>query len=192
MNTNLYKIFTLKEKNFKLIHDVVARKLTVNSDKRGTLVEILKTSWTDIFDSEILPFTQVYYSKTKSGVARDKSDWHFHPGGQVDRYVVISGEVIFAIYDTREKSKTRNFLNLFWIGESLGKTGQYSLLVPPRTLHCFIVVSKKPATLLNFPSRLYDPREEVRIPFKKFPLPDGTIFSWTKVKKAHKMYAKQQ
>lgn len=188
---DLYRIFTPKEKNYKLIHDVVARKLIVNSDARGNLVEILKTTWKDIYHPKTLPFTQVYYSSTEPGVARDEKHWHFHPGGQVDRYIVISGEAVFAVYDTRDKSKTHNLFNLFWMGEKIGDSGQYTLLVPARTLHCFIVVGKKPATLLNFPSCLYDPQEELRIPFRKFPLPDGSTFSWKKVEKAYKIYAKQ-
>jgi dTDP-4-dehydrorhamnose 3,5-epimerase-like enzyme len=74
------------------------------------------------------------------------------------------------------------------MGESLGNKYQYTLLVPARTLHCFIVVGEKPATLLNFPSRLYDPAEEVRLPFAEHPLADGSVFSWEKVKSAYRQY----
>lgn len=191
MPDNLYKIFTLPEKDIQLVHDVIIRKLVVNSDPRGSLTEILKTTWKDIYNEKDLPFTQVYYSTTQAGVARDQSDWHFHPGGQIDRYVVISGDVVFAVYDIREKSATEDKLNLFWIGETLGNEGQYTLLVPPRTLHGFLVVSRKPATLLNFPNKLYDPQEEWRIPFENFPLPDGSTFSWKKVQKAFNKYAQK-
>lgn len=188
---NLYQIFTLSEKDYPLIHGVVTRKLVVNEDARGNLVEVLKTTWEDVYHEKHLPFTQVYYSTTKAGVARDQHKWHFHPGGQVDRYVVIFGDVVLAIYDVREKSPTKDFFNLFFMGESLGKKGQYEILVPPRTLHCFLVVGDKPATLLNFPNRLYDSEEEWRIPFENFPLPDGSTFSWEKVKEAYKKYAKK-
>ncbi|MCH7952089.1 dTDP-4-dehydrorhamnose 3,5-epimerase family protein [Patescibacteria group bacterium] len=191
MKKTMYAIYTLKERSYPLIHDATVRKLIVHSDPRGTLTEVLKTTWEDIYDEDKMPFTQVYYSTTKSGVARDKSDWHFHPGGQADRFVVIFGDIILAIYDVRENSPTKDRFNLFWMGQSLGNEGQYTIVIPQRILHCYLVVSKKPATLLNFPSRLYDPDEEGRIPFKNFPLPDGSTFSWEKVRKASTAYAKK-
>lgn len=191
MKNNLYRIYTPKEKSYPLIHDVVLRKLIVNSDERGNLVEVLKTTWEDIYDREKLPFTQAYYSTTRKGVARDKNDWHFHPGGQIDRYVVIFGDVVFAVYDLRENSKSKDKLNLFWAGESLGPEGQYEILVPKHSLHGFQVVGDKPATLMNFPNKLYNPKEELRLSFEDYPLPDGSIFSWEKVVEAHKEYAKK-
>ena len=191
MKRPLYNIFTTKEKGYPVIHDVVIRKLVVNADPRGTLTEILKTTWEDIYNAKTLPFTQVYYSATKSGTARDVDRWHFHPGGQVDRYAVIFGDVVFAIYDVRENSPSKDRLNLFLVGESLGPQGQFELLVPAHTLHGFLVVSQKEATLLNFPSRLYDPKEEVRLPFENFPLPDGSTFSWDKVRRAYERYVKK-
>lgn len=185
MNSKLYRIYTLKEQDYPLVHDVVVKKLAVHTDPRGTLIEILKTTWKDVYDAKRLPFTQVYYSTTKAGVARDQDHWHFHPGGQVDRYVVINGDVVFVIYDVRSDSPTKDILNLFLVGKSLGDTGQYELLVPSHTLHGFLVVSETPATLLNFPNRLYDPDEELRLPFENFPLPNGSTFSWEKVKDAY-------
>jgi len=190
MKQDLYKIFTLS-KQYSRIYDVVVRKLLVHSDPRGILSEVLKTTWEDMYNPKTMPFTQVYYSTTKSGIARDKDRWHFHPGGQIDRYVVLFGDVVFAIYDVREGSPTKDMLNLFLVGESLGPQGQYEILVPPRTLHGFLVVSKIPSMLLNFPNRLYDPEEEVRIPFENFPLPDGSTFSWEKVRKAYTDYDKK-
>ncbi len=191
MKEPIYRIFTLTEKNYTLINGVVIRKLTVHTDPRGTLTEILKTTWENIYNKKRLPFTQVYYSTTKRGLARDKGRWHFHPGGQCDRYAVILGDVVFAIYDVRENSPTKNQLNLFLVGESLGSLGQYELLVPPQTLHGFLVVSQKDVTLLNFPNRLYDPKEEVRLPFADFPLPDGSTFSWKEVRMAYETYVKK-
>lgn len=191
MNSGIYQMYTLREADYPLIHDVVLRRLVVNSDLRGNLVEVLKTTWEDVYDPREFPFTQVYYSSTNPGTARDRDRWHFHPGGQVDRYVVIAGDAVFAIYDIRETSPTCDTLNLFLIGESLGPDGQYEILVPARTLHGFLVVSRKPATLLNFPSRLYDPDEEWRLPFEDFPLPDGSIFSWNKVRQVFRSYVKK-
>jgi dTDP-4-dehydrorhamnose 3,5-epimerase len=178
---NLSTLITPSDIPKKMVNGVVFRKLVVNQDDRGNLVEVLKTSWADIYNSRDLPFTQVYHSTTKPGVARDIDCWHFHPGGQMDRYSVIFGDVVVAVYDIRYNSATKDTLNLFALGERFVAEGQAILLVPPKTLHGFVVVGKKPATLLNFPSKLYDPEEEWRLPFSQYPLPDGSTFSWKKV-----------
>jgi dTDP-4-dehydrorhamnose 3,5-epimerase len=181
--TNPYRLFTLKnQKTYPLIHDVVIRPLKVNRDNRGTLTETLKTVWPDVYHHQKAPFAQMYFSATKPGVARDVDQWHYHPGGQQDRFFVITGDIVTAIYDVRKSSPTKGTLNLFSMGESQGNQGQYLLMVPPRTHHGYVVVSKKPAILGNFPTRLYDPKEELRILFKDLPLSDGSIFSWEKVK----------
>jgi len=44
---------------------------------------------------------------------------------------------------------------------------------------------------LNFPNKLYDPEEELRLPFAQYPLPDGSIFSWETVDKAFHSYAQK-
>ena len=62
----------------------------------------------------------------------------------------------------------------------------YIVLIPKRTLHGFMVVSKEPGILLNFPTSLHDPKEEVRIPYDEADIkyPDGKRFSWTDVRNA--------
>ena len=171
--------FTLdKMKTYPLVDGVVVHPLKVNRDERGTLTETLKITWKDIYDGKTRPFTQMYFSKTQSGVARDEDKWHYHPGGQEDRFGVIKGDIIVAIYDWQKDSPTYQFLNFFKMGESQGNEGQYLLLVPPRVYHGFVVVSKKPAILINYPTRLYDPKEEQRVPFKEVKMKDGSSFNW--------------
>ena len=137
-----------------------------------------------------MPFAQTYYSITKTGVARDEKLWHYHPGGQQDRFGVIQGEIVVAIFDWRKNSTTYGQLNLFRLGELPQDKGQYLVLVPKRCLHGFVVVSHKPAILFNFPTRLYDPKEEKRIPLNKVKLADKSFFSWDKVRKDFKVKAK--
>ena len=167
-----------------LIKDVVVHPLKVNRDPRGILVETLKTEWKDVFGPS-LPFAQMYYSITEPGVARDEDRWHYHPTRQVDRFGVISGDIVVAIYDWREVSPTFGRLNLFKLGESNGDHGQYLVLIPRNTLHGFVVVSAKPAVLFNYPTELYDPREEGRISHQEYPIRflDGRAFSWEAVRK---------
>jgi len=176
--------FTLNKLGaYPLVDGVVIRPLKVNRDPRGTLTEALTTDWQDVFDKKERPFAQMYFSRTKPGTARDEDKWHYHPGGQEDRFGVISGDIVIAVLDKRKESRTKNVLNLFQMGEGQGEKGQYLLLIPPRALHGFVVVGKKPVVLFNFPTRLYDPKEEARIPFEKEKLEDGSVFSWEKILK---------
>lgn len=171
--------FTLdKIKSYKLINGVVIHPLKVNRDPRGILVETLQQEWTNVFDSQKLPFSQTYFSITKSGVARDKNRWHYHPTKQIDRFVVVKGDIVIALYDWRKGSKTKDLLNLFKMGESNGDDGQYLLLIPVNVLHCFLVVSKSEGIILNYPTTLYDPKEEGRLPFNQLKLSNGSYFSW--------------
>src|SRR3990172_1364160 len=172
----------LKNQN-NLIADVVLYPLKVNRDASGILVETLKTDWPEVFGKD-RPFAQSYYSLTPSGMARDEDTWHQHPN-QEDRFVLIQGDIVVAIYDWRKESPTFGKLNLFKMGETEGDVGQYLLLIPKNTLHGFCVVSQKSALLLNFPTLLYNPAEEGRISYKEVEakLSDGTDFNWDLVKR---------
>ena len=170
-----------------LIGDIVIYPLKVNRDGRGILVETLKTSWPEVFSGS-RPFAQNYYSITNAGVARDEETWHYHPD-QEDRFIVVKGDIVVAIYDWRKDSSTNGKLNLFKMGEKEGDDGQYLLLIPSNTLHGFCVVSKEPAILLNFPTLLYNPEEEGRISHQEagVKLPDGGPFSWGLVRKEFRL-----
>lgn len=176
------EFITLKNKdNFKLIQDVLIYPLKVNKDESGILVETLRRDWPEIYGKDREFFMQ-YFSITNSGVARDENVWHYHPTIQEDRFLVVSGEIIVALADSREDSSTKGLLNLFRMNY---QTDPYILLIPKKTLHGFMVVSKEPAILLNFPTALYNPKEEGRIPYEEvdIKLPDKSLFSWESVRK---------
>ncbi len=167
------------------IHEVQVRPLRVNRDPRGILVETLRADWSDIFDSERLPFAQTYYSITEPNVARDETEWHVHQY-QEDRFAVLSGDLVIGLHDPRPDSPTTGVVNLFLLGESLGDYGQVAVLIPKRVHHGFVVGPDRPALLTNFPTRIYDPGDEGRIPFDQVDarMSDGTVFSWDLVRKA--------
>ena len=99
-SNNVYKIITLDNiMSNNIIHDVTVRPLRVNRDPRGSLTECLRTDWNDVYNTENSPFAQMYYSTTDPGVARDEKEWHFHPGGQQDRFGVIKGDIVVAMLD---------------------------------------------------------------------------------------------
>ncbi|MCC6173771.1 MAG: dTDP-4-dehydrorhamnose 3,5-epimerase family protein [Chloroflexi bacterium] len=168
-----------------MIADVVARRLRVNRDPRGSLVETLKIDWSDCYHTEARPFAQTYYSVTEPWVARDEDRWHVH-ALQTDRFVVPGGNIVVALYDPRPASPTFGRLNLVRLGEANGDDGQYLLMIPPKVLHGFVVVGPRPALLLNYPTRLYDPEDEGRVPFEEAGarLSDGRTFSWDVVREA--------
>lgn len=167
-----------------LIADVVLHQLVMHRDERGLLMETLKEDWTDVFHRPDLQFAQSYYSVTQPGFARDEEFWHNHPTKQTDRFIILQGNAVVALYDWREDSKTKGILNLFLMGERNGDDDQYLLLIPKNVLHGFCTVGDKPCHLISFPDHLYDPKEEGRIPFSQVSalLPDGTAFNWKTVR----------
>lgn len=176
------ELITLKNKDkFRLVAGVLLYPLKVNKDDSGILVETLRTDWKDIYGKD-REFAMQYYSVTSPGVARDEKVWHLHPTVQEDRFLVAYGEIITAVADNREDSETFGLLNLFHMRSQVGP---YILLIPKKTLHGFMVVSKTPAVLLNFPTSLYDPKEENRVPYDvaKVKFSDGSIFNWEIVRK---------
>lgn len=171
---------TLKDKNKnKLIQDVIMYPLKINKDTSGLLVETLRTDWKEIYGHN-REFAMQYYSVTASGVARDENTWHYHKM-QEDRFLAAAGAIITAIADNRKGSSTNGLLNLFYME---AYTDPYILLIPKKTLHGFMAVSKPSAMLLNYPTALYNPKDEVRIPHSEanIKMSNGSLFSWDKVR----------
>lgn len=166
-----------------LIDGVKLKKLIVHRDDRGLLEETLKNGWEGFVDDEF-PFGQTYFSVTNPGFARDEYEWHNHPSKQVDRFVVLSGNVVVACYDWRKESATFDRLNLFLLGDIQGDENQYLLLVPKNVLHSTCNVGDVPLLYLGNPTTVYDPAEEGRIPMQEIDaMIDGqTPFSWNYVR----------
>lgn len=176
------EFITLKNKSDKeLIKDVLIYPLKVNKDSSGTLVETLRKDWKEIYGRG-REFSMQYFSVTDPGIARDEDVWHCHPTIQEDRFLVAYGAIVAAVADSRDGSPTKGLLNLFYIDS---EKDPYILLIPKKTLHGFMVVSKTPAVLLNFPTSLYNPKEEGRIPYQDvgIKMENGDLFSWKFVRK---------
>jgi dTDP-4-dehydrorhamnose 3,5-epimerase-like enzyme len=164
------------------VADVIMRDLTVNRDPRGTLTELLRADWSDLF-GDTLPFAQLYTSTTAPGVARDEDRWHVHRH-QTDRFFCLSGRIVVPIADARPASPTHGRLMLVELAAGPDHPAPLVVTIPPGTLHGLLVTSDTPATLLNLPTRLYDPADEGRIPFADagIALPDGRPFSYDLVR----------
>jgi len=175
-------LITLKNKDDQeLVKDVILHPLKVMSDEKtgGILVETLRRDWKDVYGQD-MEFAMQYYSVTDSGLARDENEWHLH-NEQEDRFIVASGKVVVSVADYRKESKTNGLLNLFYIDAI---ENPYLILIPKGTLHGFMVVSKDPGILLNFPTKLYNPEDELRIPYKEANIKTskGVDFSWDQVR----------
>ena len=164
------------------IHDVVVHGLKTNRDPRGTLTELLRVDWPDVY-GEAMPFKQVYTSTTSPGVARDVDKWHVHKN-QTDRFYCTAGRIVVAIADPREGSPSKGKIMLVELAAQEDGPAPVLVTIPPQTLHGFVVTSAGPATLLNFPNQLYDPSDEGRFSFVDagVTLPDGTPFEYEAVK----------
>jgi dTDP-4-dehydrorhamnose 3,5-epimerase len=169
-----------KDKN-QIIKDVLLHPLKVNKDESGVLVETLRKDWPEIY-GEKREFFMQYFSVTDPGIARDEKVWHIHPNYQEDRFLLARGEIVTAVADEREDSETKGLLNLFYMK---AYENPYIILIPKNTLHGFLVVSKEPAVLLNYPTGLYNLSEEGRVPYEKVNVKtkEGELFSWDLVRK---------
>lgn len=168
------------------IHDVVVRDLTTHRDPRGTLTELLRADWPDVF-GDAMPFAQVYTSTTAPGVARDIDRWHVHQR-QTDRFYCVAGRIVVAIADVRADSTSNGELMLVELAAAEDGPAPLMVTIPPRTLHGFVVTSEAPATLLNFPNQIYDPHDEGRTHFEEAAVtfPDGQPFDYMTVAEYYK------
>jgi len=128
------------------------RTLEAHADERGSLTEVLRADW-----PEFGSFAQAIVTVNAPGVIRG---WHWHRR-QADVIVVIAGRVLLPLYDAREDSPTRGNLAVRVAGDG----PPFALFVPPGVYHGYRTLGSAPATILNFPDRLYDPADpdEVRL-----------------------------
>lgn len=164
------------------IAGVTLRELRVNRDDRGTLTELLRTDWPDLY-GDGHPFAQAYVSMTAPGVARDDGQWHVH-AHQTDRFYCLAGAIVVAVADGRPGSATNGHLMLVELNAIADAPAPLVVTIPPGTLHGFVVTSEIPATLMNFPTRLYDPADEGRVAFADAGImtPGGHPFSYDAVR----------
>lgn len=143
-----------------MIHGVAVKRLTVNVDERGSLMEILRAD-DEIFEK----FGQAYVSLNYPGVIRA---WHYHKK-QTDYFCVVKGMVKVALYDAREGSQTYGEVNEFFIGER----NNLLVKIPPGVYHGYKTIGMEPSLLINFPTEPYDRAnpDEYRIPYNSPDIP---------------------
>ena len=157
-------------------------------DARGFLVETLRVDDPGNLGGH---FRMSYTSLTNTGQYRDADRWHVHRV-QSDLFVVVLGEMTLALLDRRPDSTSRDRLAVVrMIGAPVRATGgaeppseftRYLVPIPPGVLHCIGNLSSEPFVLENFPTELYNPEDEGRVPFADLSIPSiGRPFSWNLV-----------
>jgi len=162
---------------------------TFHQDPRGFLVETLRSDDAAVDGAR---FRMTYSSLTLPGQFRDADRWHVHKV-QTDRFVVILGEMILALYDQRPGSSTHGHLDVIRMtGASRDAVASphprdfasYLVPIPPGVLHCIGNLGTEPFLLQNFPTELYNASDEGRVPFASLPIPSlGQPFAWSLVER---------
>ncbi len=135
-----------------MICGVKIKNLKVNYDKRGHLMEILRRD-----DKIFKKFGQVYITTAKPGIVKA---WHYHKR-QDDHFCCVFGKMRLALYDAREKSKTRGKVMDFELGINNPKL----VKIPKGVYHGFKCISKVSAIVVNIPTLPYNRKkpDEYRI-----------------------------
>lgn len=158
----------------------------LHTDRRGFLVETLRRDDSDVDGGR---FAMSYSSLTLPGQFRDADRWHVHRR-QTDRFVVPLGEMTLALLDARASSPTHGRLEVIALDgptfdpspASAGEGLLYLVPIPPGVYHCIGNLSTRPFLLTNFPTEMYDPGDEGRVPFTDAPVPGFPGgFAWEKV-----------
>lgn len=124
--------------------------LVAHGDERGYLFEAIRIG-------EPNQVAMSYISMTRPGFARDIDQWHVHLH-QTDHFVVLSGMAMFGLAQEDPPLLQRVLLSV---------AEPFLLTVPPGVLHCFRTIGENVVILANYPDRVYDPGDELRIKFEE-------------------------
>ncbi len=141
-----------------MIDGIQIKQLNRHADERGYLMEMLRCD-----DEMFGKFAQAYVSMNYPGVIRA---WHYHKK-QDDIWVCVKGMIKAVVYDSREDSPTFGEVSEFFLGHD----NPIMLKIPVGTMHGYKTVGVEPSLLVNFPSELYDPKDEYREPYDSPQIP---------------------
>lgn len=130
----------------ELIQGVKIKKLRLIADERGFLMELLRSDWPE-FDK----FGQSYVTACYPGVIKA---WHYHKK-QFDHFVCVGGMAKVVLYDPREESLTKGYVNEFHIG----LLNPILIKIPPMVYHGFTPEGNQLALIVNLPTELYNYEE---------------------------------
>ncbi|MCK9614331.1 MAG: dTDP-4-dehydrorhamnose 3,5-epimerase family protein [Candidatus Omnitrophica bacterium] len=129
-----------------MIKGVGIKKLKVNYDTRGHLMEILRRD-----DKIFKRFGQVYITTANPGVVKA---WHYHKL-QDDYFCCVFGKMRLALYDARKKSETYGKVMNF----ELGLNNPKLVKIPKGVYHGFKCISDVAAIVVNTPTLPYNKKK---------------------------------
>src|SRR5665213_2450998 len=125
------------------IDGVVVLQPPIQVDHRGALVEMftIPEFWKE-------PFAYAYQTSVRPGTLKG---WFAHER-KIDRYHIVSGELLVLLYDDRPDSPTRGMSQKLVLSERSAR----QVLIPPLIWHLSLNVGTDDAILINLPSTHYD------------------------------------
>ncbi|HHY20664.1 MAG TPA: spore coat protein, partial [Bacilli bacterium] len=137
-----------------MIEGVKVKEINKHCDDRGFFAELLR-----IGEGLVEKIAQASMSMSYPGVIKA---FHLHEH-QDDVWFFPSGQAQVVLHDLRKDSATNRKTNVFYMGES----NPIVLVIPKGVAHGYRVLGTKPATIIYFTSKVYDPenQDELRIPW---------------------------
>ncbi|NIM10376.1 MAG: dTDP-4-dehydrorhamnose 3,5-epimerase [Candidatus Aminicenantes bacterium] len=133
----------------KPIDGVIIKPLKRFPDERGTVMHIMKAT-----DEEFKGFGEVYCSSIYPGVVKG---WHYHENVTLN-YVVLKGMIKFVLYDEREGSPSKGFIQEIFMGDQ----NYVRVTVPPGIWNGFKCMGTEPALVCNVIDKPHDEAETRR------------------------------
>lgn len=125
------------------IHGVKTRSTTNHVDHRGSVFEIFEGDM-DFWE------TPVVYAYQFSVRPHQMKGWGLHEH-KLDRYTIISGEVLLFLYDSRVDSPTHGVLQKLVLSDRAVR----QVIIPCFVWHLSVNVGHEEARLINLPTEVY-------------------------------------
>ena len=139
-----------------LIEGVLVRPFDMWPDDRGYFLEVARMGQ-GLAAGFPLECTQVSSALSYPGTIKA---FHYHLL-QTDVWVPAMGMLQVTLVDLRPESRTFGHKNTMYTGT----LKPWQLLIPPGVGHGYKVIGEQPAILIYVTNRLYNPKDEGRVPY---------------------------
>ena len=146
----------------KIIDGVEIRDLSKIENEKGGILHIIKST-----DPYFTNFGECYISEVNPGKIKA---WKKN-SIQTQNLTVVQGNVKFVVYDDKDKSKTKNQLNVF----EINKDTNYQLLtIPPNIWYGFCCLGKLKSLIINCSDHPHNSKNTTSLDIKNNLIP----FEW--------------
>jgi dTDP-4-dehydrorhamnose 3,5-epimerase len=149
----------------QLIADIGVNPFPVWPDDRGYFLEVARLGQGLVSDFPT-GSTQVSAALNYPGIIKA---FHYHKF-QTDYWVPAAGLLQVALVDLRRGSRTYGAKNTLYVGA----LRPWQIRIPPGVAHGYKVIGEQPSVLVYITNRLYDPKDEGRIPYNH----PGIAYDW--------------